>query len=83
MKSILRLLLTLINNSEAILQYIQQRRELFQNLIGIEDEACIILALLMNNIELKFLEHENNPNDFLTTILKRKDLKSLFQSFDL
>ncbi|CAF1435592.1 unnamed protein product, partial [Rotaria sordida] len=84
-KSILRLLLTLINNNQMIFQCVQQRQELFQNLIGLEDEAYIILVSIMNDSEIKsminsnetfalcvqkYIEQQNDTNHFLTTRLK-------------
>ncbi|CAF4596428.1 unnamed protein product, partial [Rotaria sp. Silwood2] len=84
-KSILRLLLTLINNNQMIFQCVQQHQELFQNLIGLEDEAYIILVSIMNDSDIKsminsnetfalcvqkHIEQQNDTNHFLTARLK-------------
>ncbi|CAF3521998.1 unnamed protein product [Rotaria sp. Silwood1] len=67
-KSIIYLLLTLINNNERILQYCKQRQEFFQKLSDKENEMYLILMPLMSDDEIKTM---NNNNGSFSLILRR------------
>ncbi|CAF1179523.1 unnamed protein product [Adineta steineri] len=60
-KSLIRLILTLLSKYEFLLKYVKQRQEIFYKLINIENDIYLILAFIMNNHQIKnILNHNEN-----------------------
>ena len=75
-KSVIYLLLTLINNSDMVLKRVKRQQEIFLQLTDIEGEAYLVLATLVDDNEIMTMMNRNEKCAFvIQQYLKQQNIE--------